>query len=971
MNKNKTLNKTVSFLLSFLAFFIGFAATVFTTTVHASDLDVFHAALEDFHNRYRYSEFIIDHKNTPMPDSRYFIQVNDFISADNITGDYDGNGAVLTGEESFIEWEIEISEAGLYNISVEYLNYPGKNSDIQRAVFINGQLPFLEAGLIEFPRTWVNAVDEIQVDNRGNQMRPSQIEAHLWGEKVINDPKNGYTEPLYFYLDKGINRIAFVSIREPMLIRSVKLFQQALLPTYADMSASRTGLSPAAGEIIQISGEGANRKSSPMLFPTTDNTSPAVTPYSPRLVKMNMIGGHSWSLPGQWIEWDFYVETPGLYNIAMSIKQNFVYDAMVFRRITINGEVPFEEMKMVPFSSRSNWRVETLGGDKPFEFYFPAGNHTIRMEVTIGEYADYLREMQDSVLNLNRLYRQIIMLTGTDPDLYRDYQIGRRIPGLVAALNRERENMDRIYTDLTALSGQNVQRDSVIRTMSTQLRAMYNNIDNIPRELQKFNASIGALGTWIMDVSSQPLAIDEIYIIPAGQNPPRIRNGFFARLWHEITALFFSFFIDYNTVGNVADDADQRTIVVWMGPAILGAVQAMADTTAAAGRDQANALKQLIDEDFTDRTGINVNLMLVQMDTLLPATLAGQGPDAALFVGNDLPMNYGMRRAVSDLSVFDDFTEVTGRFHTSAMVPYIFENKCFALPITQTFSMLFYRRDILAELGLTPPDTWEDLQSALSVLKENNMTFGLPLTQVDGTFAMFLFQNGGRFYYDDGSRSELDSDIAVSAFREFTMYYTDYKLPQIYDFANRFRAGEMPMGIADYSVYNRLQVFAPEIRGLWNFRMVPGTMQDNGSINHASVAGGSAAVIMERSNDKEAAWEFLKWWTSTETQVRFGREMESLMGAAARFPSANLEAFERLPWTSAELNRIMEQFEYVQGIPQVPGGYFTGRQVHNAFFLVVEERKAGPREALTGFVRYINDEINQKRTEFGLSLFIE
>ena len=63
---------------------------------------------------------------------------------------------------------------------------------------------------------------------------------------------------------------------------------------------------------------------------------------------------------------------------------------------------------------------------------------------------------------------------------------------------------------------------------------------------------------------------------------------------------------------------------------------------------------------------------------------------------------------------------------------------------------------------------------------------------------------------------------------------------------------------------------------------------------------------------------------------------------------------------------LLEQFEYAKGIPQVPGGYYTSRQVNNAFHKVVTEKKIGPREALTDFTRYINDEITYKRKEFGI-----
>ena len=178
--------------------------------------------------------------------------------------------------------------------------------------------------------------------------------------------------------------------------------------------------------------------------------------------------------------------------------------------------------------------------------------------------------------------------------------------------------------------------------------------------------------------------------------------------------------------------------------------------------------------------------------------------------------------------------------------------------------------------------------------------------------------------------------------------------------------GEMPLAIADYSSYNMLQVFAPEIRGLWGFTLVPGTIQPDGSIDHSVPTGGSASIIIDRSNDHDAAWEYMKWWTSADMQTRFGQGMEALMGPAARYPTANQEAFAMLPWPVNDYREILDQFQYAKGIPQVPGGYFTSRQINNAFYTVVTEARIGPREALTDFTRYINDEITYKRKEFNL-----
>ena len=302
------------------------------------------------------------------------------------------------------------------------------------------------------------------------------------------------------------------------------------------------------------------------------------------------------------------------------------------------------------------------------------------------------------------------------------------------------------------------------------------------------------------------------------------------------------------------ESEDSTTLTLWIGT----------------GRDQANVIKALIDEHFTNETGINVNVQLVDMNTLLRATLAGEGPDVAIQVantngiagavlntGNDTPVNYGLRHAVLDLRQFPDFEEVSRRFSSSALVPFSFDGATYALPDTQTFPMMFYRKDILAEIGLEVPTTWEEVKVAMTVLAKNQMEFGmLPTEQV---FAMLLFQEGGEYYTANGDASQLSSDTAVAIFKEYCEYYTDYKLDKATSVEERFRTGECPIIISDYTTYNNLQVSAPDIAGLWDFTVVPGTVQADGTINHTTGSAGLADIIMADTDHPQESWEFLKW----------------------------------------------------------------------------------------------------------------
>ena len=991
----RTYKRIVCWLLAFVMV-SGSSFGALSLPAHAADdngsaheqvltqLEMYEAAIAAFGERFHFSDYLARHASAARPDFDLTIDAADYIIAEGmyveyLPGFYGADGiSVWTGEQGLIEWEFNAPAAGLYNISVKYFNAIGRNSDIQRAIFINGEQPFFESNPVELRRTWVNRYitwwcsqegayrsGYVRQDSQGNDMRPTQVEYHTWSESTLRDSMGTYNEYLSFFFNEGRNTIGFLSLREPMVIRHVRVHQAPVTRPYAELASGRAGLNrPTTATVapIRIEGQDAVRKSSPMLAPIANTGGPGVTPHNPRYILINSIGGGSWSSPGSWIEWEVEVPEAGLYSIAVNALQNFQRGAMSFRRITINGRVPFEEMEAFPFAFHGSWRVHTLGtADEPFLFWLEAGTNTIRMETVLGDYAAYLREVQEVSLNLSGIYREIVMRTGLSPDLFRDYQLGQNIHNLQPRLQENAMRLRVAHASLTTMAPGRGDRDAMLNSTASMLARMYNNIENIPRRIGDFNINIASLGTWSMIVRDQPLAIDAIYILPHDAPMPRNGYSWWRQVWHELLTLFWSFFIDFNAVGIAEVRDDMRRIEVWIGT----------------GRDQANVIKSLIDETFTNETNIGVTLMLTDPGTLLPATIAGQGPDVALSVWNSLPMDFGLRGGVADISGMPGFEDVAARFHPAAMTPYEFEGRVFALPETLTFSMLFYRRDILYDIGLEPPDSWDEVRSAIAHLSQFHMEFGLPVTLpavggvvpidiADVTFTMFLYQRGGALYNATNTASALDSDVSLNAFRDFTRFFTDYNLPVIYDFVNRFRRGDMPLAIADYGNFNALQVFAPEIRGLWGFRPVPGTIREDGSLDRTVPGGGMAVVMMESASDKDAAWEFMKWWTSADTQTMFGQRMEALMGPAARHPTANMEAFSRMPWPIAEYNNLRYQMEWTKGIPQIPGAYFTPRQIRNAFFSTVEVGDIGPREALTDFTRFINDEIRAKRREFGL-----
>lgn len=897
--------------------------------------------------------------------------------------DYEGmsGDSLYTSEDSLTEFMVNVEEEGFYNLSLEYYPVAGKNSDIERSIFIDGELPYSEMALVDFYRIWkfdVQAAEQTvngsvqylwEKDNQGNDNKPGMVEAPEWVTSYTYDSEGHITAPLSVYLTKGEHTISLLSLKEPMVIHQLILGKAEQVGTYAEVKAAwdAAGAKETSGQNICIEGENAVRTSSQMLYPIQDQSSPAVSPSSAKELLNNTIGGNSWRLVGQWIEWEFDVADSGYYNISLYDCQNYVRGIYVSRRISIDGVVPFQEMEDYGFHYAQSWREDVLSDEAgaPYSFYLEKGHHTLRMEAVLGDFADIVSEVQASVQQLNAIYREVIKITGVDPDTYRDYQLASSLPNLNSELTAVRDQLSNAINDMEALTGKNSDKLTVLLTMRDQLNDLIEDEEYFVRVIGSYKINVRACGNWVSTIVSQPLAVDRINITSADVDVDYANDSFFSKVGYECRRLFYSFIIDYNQIGNVIEEGDNSaTLTLWIG----------------SGRDQANVIKAMIDEDFTNNYGVNVNVQLVDMNTLLRAELAGEGPDVAIQVantngiagqvlntGNDTPVNYGIRNAVLDLSQFDDLEEVTDRFADAAMVPFQFDGATYALPETTTFPVMFYRRDILAELGMEVPKTWDDVKVAMAVLSKNQMEFGmLPSEQV---FAMFLYQNGGAYYTEDGARSDLDSDIAINTFKEYCEYYTDYKLDKETSVEERFRTGECPIIIADYTIYNNLVVSAPDIAGLWSFAPVPGTVQEDGTVDHSTGCTGLASIIMADTEYPNECWEFLKWWNSADVQTRYGREMESLMGSAARVPTANLEAFGNMPWPVNDHEALREAFEWARGIPQVPGGYYSWRNINNAFYTVTTETDtASPREELTDKVIYINAEIDYKRQELGLPL---
>lgn len=998
----------------------------FNKELTTADVTVYDSAAfaEELREGFTYEMNDLDDYESPLSKKKAEIE-NSYLAAylEQVLESANFDGKVIESPSvGQIAWDFEIKSAGLYNVQIEYTTIndvkyvqlengetakiiKNNTNDIERSVLIDGTYPYKESRTVAFTKCWHDLYDESSerkflLDFYDNELRPEKLLFPEWTTTMVYDSSGYYGDPLLYYLDEGAHTLTLDAIMENMIIKSIKIYREEKIPSYAEYKEANAKYSSPDVEPVKIAGEHSIATSDQTIYALNDRTSAINEPQDPSKVLLNTIGGTKWSSDGQWIRWEFEVPEDGLYKIIPRFLQAEYAGVYVSRKLYIDGKVPFEEAKNIKFNYSDDWQTAPIGnaacGD--FEFYLEKGKHTIQLEVVLGDMADILNQCNTSLLNMNKMYLKILMITGSKPDTYRDYGFEKLIPEVLEGLLEEAERIYGISAELESITGSKGDHSVLLDKIAFILEKMGSNGDNVAGNLSKLKDNIGQLGSWISTTQSQPLTIDYIQVQPADiEEIPEANAGFFKALWHELKSFIMSFFSNYDSLGAMEeiDQNAENVIDVWL----------------ATGRDQSNIVRSMLD-DFTIQTGIQVNLRLVAGGTLLPAVLSGNGPDVSLSETTGNAINYAIRNAVLPINDMEGFDDVIKRFDDTALIPLTLFEETYGLPETQHFSVLFYRMDVLAELGIDLPRTWDDLYDILPVLQSNNLEFGMPKELAGLT--LMLYQTDEPMYTpaldpndpverqalidagidpDDkdavakteGMSVNLNSNTSLSVFKQMCEFFTMYGFPYTFDFANRFRTGEMPMAIADYTSYNQLTIFAPEISGLWGIATVPGTAtyktDENGeviygedgkkiveSINNNAPATVTTTIMLRSAiGQEEQAWKFMKWWTDEPQQTVYGNELLAVLGASGRHPTANLESLANQPWPADIFHTLEEQFDHLSITPEMPGGYILTRYVQFAFLAAYNDND-DPVEAMLSYIDSINSELSRKRQEFDLPI---
>jgi len=830
--------------------------------------------------------------------------------------------------------EVYIEESGYYRVLVNFEFYEQRSLNAVGTVVIDGQTAPADVRYFNFPRRIVYADFPFLTDAAGNDRMPNRVQLLRPDSFTINTP---------FFMEQGAREI-FINVNGYVNVLGIEIQPFTPTPTYEEYRQLLASVAyfPIQNQLITIEAQLMTYKSGMNIVPSSMSGA-GITPQESGVRRLNVVGQTSFDGEGDFAEWRFTVEEDGFYYLTFKYMQNVNINLNSYRRIYINGEVPFREFYAAAFPFTTRWRNLTF---ENYPVFLYAGENSIRLAVTAAPYADIQRDLLNTVGAIRGLDMNLRQIIGNEVDPFRIWNLESYIPDISERLLNYAYELENIMAELSALTGFGVNEYRALQSAVRDLRRFAERPDSLARTAHSLSQVVGPLTDWLIALERQPIVLDKFFVHTADADIPPAVPNFFVRFLHALR----NFFASFARAATTTTDTEVEGIQVWVRRS----------------RDYVDLMQRMSDDIFTPLYGIPVSVNFIPDTTvLILANAAGTLPELAGGMDINVPFEYAIRGALADLTRFDGFEALAAPMASGALIPYKHMGGIFALPEEVIFNVLYYRTDIAENLGLTAPDTWDDVLNTVPVLTRNGSTFFYPY----GDFQTFFAQRGVPIYSPDGLTLVADTEEGFAAFRFWTDLYVKHGLPARMDsFYQHFRMGTAPMGVAPINEYIRFRLTAPDIAGQWRVAPIPGTINEDGFINRSQAGGQNGMMMFNTTPEREAAaWTFMQWWLSTETQIQFAQNLENFYGPEFRWYTANFDVLSQLDWRPETMAVFQEQLSWYSPVPLVPGGsYMTGREIWNAWTRVVI-RQEHYREQLEIAFRDIRLEMERKQIEFGIT----
>lgn len=318
---------------------------------------------------------------------------------------------------------------------------------------------------------------------------------------------------------------------------------------------------------------------------------------------------------------------------------------------------------------------------------------------------------------------------------------------------------------------------------------------------------------------------------------------------------------------------------------ILGFLFSISFTTMAAEKitvwamgAEAQKIGEMV-EKFTEKyPDIQVTIQAIPWssahDKLITAIAGGTGPDVAQ-MGTTWMAEFAPIGVFADLSQYLNNSNIISKdqFFPGSYDTNVVDGRLFGVPWYVDTRVLFYRTDLVAELGYDhAPKNWDEFKEVAYKLAQKG-EYGLALsTNNYQEFMPFVWQNGGRIFDEDGNIAVTEPAF-VETLEFYVQLFKDNVAPldaQGTNLFQEFAAGRMPMYFSGPWMINLTHEQVPEIDGKWSVALMPEKK------SRTSFIGGCNLVIFNSSKHKESAWKFVEFMGEAQNQLTWYKISGSL-----------------------------------------------------------------------------------------------
>ena len=264
---------------------------------------------------------------------------------------------------------------------------------------------------------------------------------------------------------------------------------------------------------------------------------------------------------------------------------------------------------------------------------------------------------------------------------------------------------------------------------------------------------------------------------------------------------------------------------------------------------------------------------------LLTAIASNEVPDVVLWdrFNTSVYAPKGAFTQLDDLVANDDSIDMSD-FYEPAVDELTYDGKLYGIPLTVDTRILFYNKDMFEEAGVDPESItdWDSLREAAIKLtiRENGKLVQAGFSLKDtGLFNNWIVQAGGRMINNDTTPPT--TDFNTQAGLDVLAYWDQLQnVDKVYDLGfedgyggDGFKAGKVAItfnGPWTLESYREADI---------NFGVIGQPAGPSG--NQSAMMGGFGLIIPNKAKNTEAAWEFIKWWT---TQPENGVEFAKISG---------------------------------------------------------------------------------------------